>query len=624
MGGVRMDELRYPKDLVVTVDDFNASGWESIAEEAGCYGYTSYHSSFSTAARKSMEAGNTSKGKVLWLIADACSLMLKPNRTSDPFQPLMVMQDGRSAIVDDFLEQDLVFFENILPNLSDFRLTARLADILWVARRPKNVQHALIAIDAYQEFSLEPDNILTDSREAWERAIRLSIMLGKGADSRLEIIRNKLLTIFEESDFSSRFHALWLSDLLEIADLEKDESKKVTSKLESFSEMAGKTDDWNCAREYLTSAIKWHRKIGNTKDVCRLTVKKAEAWVSEADLKSKSNMVAGHFLENAIKTYREIPSADRPNYDVDSRIKDLHQRMSKANILALDEMGMIECPGVDISKYIEASRKHVRGRKFPEVLQAFANVSSGVNFEEIQKNASENINNSLVHLLFSSTHFSRDGRVAARSPGIDIGNPESESTKQAIWQQMIQNYTIHIGLAVQANIIPAFQALIAEHRLTEGIMVSLCRNSHAIPIGREQLWAKGLYYGFEQDFIISIHLLIPQLEHFVRSIMKQHGLKTTTLDSRGIETENGLSTLLDNSEIDKYLGADFTFELRALLAHSIGPNLRNEVAHGLLEADAAMSAYSIYFWWLCLRIVVNSIPWTQTETSSKQQGTESN
>lgn len=86
----------------------------------------------------------------------------------------------------------------------------------------------------------------------------------------------------------------------------------------------------------------------------------------------------------------------------------------------------------------------------------------------------------------------------------------------------------------------------------------------------------------------------------MRFHLKQAGVKTTTLDSDGIETEFGLSTLLGMPEARKVFGEDLTFEVSALLCDAHGPNLRNELAHGLLDEDACQSVYVVYVWQLAL------------------------
>ena len=65
--------------------------------------------------------------------------------------------------------------------------------------------------------------------------------------------------------------------------------------------------------------------------------------------------------------------------------------------------------------------------------------------------------------------------------------------------------------------------------------------------------------------------------------LKAAGIKTTNLDSDGIENENGLSTLMDLPEVTQIFGEDISFELKALFCDPFGPNLRNELAHGLLD-----------------------------------------
>ena len=63
---------------------------------------------FSAAARQAMDEGRQSHGKVLWLLADACSPMLSPKSMNEPFKPFMVMSGRRSVIPEDLAEADIV------------------------------------------------------------------------------------------------------------------------------------------------------------------------------------------------------------------------------------------------------------------------------------------------------------------------------------------------------------------------------------------------------------------------------------------------------------------------------------------------------------------------------------
>jgi hypothetical protein len=106
--------------------------------------------------------------------------------------------------------------------------------------------------------------------------------------------------------------------------------------------------------------------------------------------------------------------------------------------------------------------------------------------------------------------------------------------------------------------------------------------------------------------VSALHLLVPQVEHIARCQLKARGVKTTHLDDDGIETEKALGALLDLPQTAQIFGEDFAFELKALFCEAVGPNLRNAVAHGLLDYGECDSSYSIYAWWLGLKLVVSA------------------
>ena len=108
--------------MIVTVADLDIAEIEPLLAKDEEYGYSSYHSTLSQIARTAMNNGETAKGKCLWLLADACSMMLEPSSFNNPFRPCCVLADGRrSAVSEDFVEQDLVFFESIIEKISTIK-----------------------------------------------------------------------------------------------------------------------------------------------------------------------------------------------------------------------------------------------------------------------------------------------------------------------------------------------------------------------------------------------------------------------------------------------------------------------------------------------------------------------
>ncbi len=163
---------------------------------------------------------------------------------------------------------------------------------------------------------------------------------------------------------------------------------------------------------------------------------------------------------------------------------------------------------------------------------------------------------------------------------------------------------MYVDITCASYIFPTLDIIGLEHRVTEEDLICIIKQSVILPPGRELLFSKGLIAGFNNDYITALHILIPQVEHFVRYHLKMAGEKTSTLDSNGIETENGLSTLIQKETVKKIFGEDLAFELEVLFCDSRGLNLRNNIAHGLIDQAICNSRYGIYAWYLILKIVI--------------------
>ena len=105
-----MSQDRYPKDLILTLEDFANCGWKEVLAGADCKDYPSMHDAFSDAAKQAMKEDRQAHGKALWLLADACSMMLSSDSFNEPFKPFIESSDGRCSIIpDDLSETDVSF-----------------------------------------------------------------------------------------------------------------------------------------------------------------------------------------------------------------------------------------------------------------------------------------------------------------------------------------------------------------------------------------------------------------------------------------------------------------------------------------------------------------------------------
>lgn len=311
--------------------------------------------------------------------------------------------------------------------------------------------------------------------------------------------------------------------------------------------------------------------------------------------------------EKALQAYRDIPNKYRAEYGIDKKITAIRGKITTSGVASLDEMHLHKTKGVDISEIITASIQHVTGKNSVKEAIVFFTGFSAPEYDKIALNAEKNMQTSLVSLLFESTHMSADGRIVAKTPAMNLTADGSHNTNKAnLHAHIQQQFSIQIQLIINGHILPALQQLLMEHRVTKELMISLCNQSPLVPKGRENLLGYALWLGFEYEFGAVIHLLCPQVEHIVRSKLKEMNVNTSNIDPDGIENENGLSTLMECPETLTIFGENLTFELKSIFTESLGSNLRNEVAHGLLDDNSSFSGSSIYAWWMILRLVVHS------------------
>lgn len=620
-----MTQLRYPADLLVTVEDFYACGWKEALQAIAPddFGYSALWTALSKAARSAMESDRRTHAKVLWLLADASSMMLRPSSLTAPFKPFAVFHDRRSALPEDFSEDDLSFFAELIEHIDHPLLKARLADLLWLVGKPRNVQHALAAIDSYRSIPLIPDIWIRDGQECWERALALALTLGKGSGDRIEDMLATMLDRLLSTSIQEPFFGVKLAKLLRSNRLAKRRGTEVAEKLEALALAFWQASDVFGARAYFEESALWFHWLGQQPKHAEMTVAQAETYVREAMFHTSgsapSNMIANSLYEKAIQIYRDVPRKMRAAHRVEERVAELRTLQTQTGEQTLTEMGVIRSPGFDITELVEQARKATAGKEPIEALRSLANIHPVEQVDNLRDNVIERMRQFPLQWIFASTTYSRDGRVIAKRPAMNmLGAELSDSDERTIQASMIRDYGMFLGITVQSAILPALEVLRQEHRLREVDFVELSRLSPIVPNGRAILFGKALFAGYDGDFVTALHLLVPQIEHMVRTHLKQAGALTTTLDAEGIETENGLSTLVALPETEDVFGKDLVFELKALFCDPFGHNLRNELAHGLLDDGDCRSAASIYAWWLGLKLVFNT--WWNSRAANAQDG----
>lgn len=94
----------------------------------------------------------------------------------------------------------------------------------------------------------------------------------------------------------------------------------------------------------------------------------------------------------------------------------------------------------------------------------------------------------------------------------------------------------------------------------------------------------GIRAYFSQDWIVAIHVLVPQIENTVRRIVVTSGGSGVKKGRDGAMTLKTLDDLLRDELFVQTVGNDLAGYFRILLTDQRGWNVRNEVCHGLMPA----------------------------------------
>lgn len=598
---------RFSSDIQMTLEDFTTSGWEKAFTGTPSERLAVAADALAKKGQKALEEGKTSQSKVLWLLADACSMMLQPSSLNEPYKPYIIRRSGRSATPDDFSDQDLDFFLMILPSIDKADIKARLSDLIWLKKRSK-IELGLDAIDSYAESPITLESFSGEGGHSWIRAIQLARVLKHAAGDRMKNIKEKLLEGFRKASEDEGFLAKWIADLLKGFGLGAGYEHEIAEKLVSLAEAFKLQSDFYRVREYYESSSYWFEKAEKELETYKSIASQAEAWHTEAALKETAGdfIGASNALEKAIQVYRSIPNKHRASVGMEEgKLQQMQSHLGKVGKLAAESMTLVSTPCIDITDMVSESRLLIRGKPVLEALKTMANFYPGAKKVKIRAAAEEILAQFHFGSFFGFAVRSRDGRIVAKNPGIAVAPKGSDEYEQAVWKEMLQTYYLDICTAVAGRTIPALETILMEHRLQLRDFESICRESSIVPPERALAFAKALFYGYDLDFDSAIHRLVPQIEHMVRYHLKAAGAVTTDLDRDGIEVEVNLSSLLKRPQALLIFGEDLIFEMQAIFCESRGPNFRHHLAHGLLEDKDFETAFAVYAWCLALRIVFN-------------------
>ena len=542
------------------------------------------------------KAAPDSPGDPWQLLYQVFSIHLRHDDPAEPFGPMIVMGGRRSMVPGDLTDPEVDLLWNVLSGSRAPVVRARIGDVLWVARKDGRAGHA--AVPAYLALgtALEDPDKWVDCMECYERAIRLARSLGRTSPLLTDALQHLLDRMLHyNADDSSFFTSRGLALLHKFRFGDAAMLGKLGLKGADRRRDAG---DPYSARVYYEIAARLLARAGLAAEAEQARVEAAQTWMAEAD---QAEAVGNHgaaqaHLNSAIQACRAIPRCK-------DLLPSLHRRLDVAGEKTLQLMKQISSAPIDIGPVVRAARESVLGLPMSDAIYALACAAPSLDPAKLRMQAEEMAKKAPLLSMLSRAVYDRAGRVVHKSPGLFTGDPDER--EQALDAQVARHADLHRNFTVQAQIRPALMALLGEHMVEDSDVLDLLQGSVLVPEGRADLFALGFAAGFRHDWVTATHLLVPQLEHALRVLLRDAGVITASIDQDGIQSDWPLGRLLSAPEIRTVLPETLIFELRSLLVYKGSSNIRNMLCHGLMAPDEFATANVFYLWWLLLKIALH-------------------
>ena len=429
-----------PLNEAITKEFFLRCGWEKAITESKERECNYYSSRFAAMASEAAQTSDVNTQEVFRLLSSLTSMYFKLDSPHQPFGPMTESHDRRTSIPDDFDDSRLNFLHEIVAEVSDPELRARIADVLWLRRRDYKMGE--IAINAYLESAgaLEDPEHWTATSDRLERALQVAVHLGRSAKMFTAVIERieALLDKYNGED------PLYLSaKLMELLLQRKagDPAKNIIL-AEKLAMRAEAACDWDRARKYWDLKADWHMRAKDEPQARAAKIAAAETHVKKAEMHlaggPPGNMLAASHLQFAMEAFRRVGN-------MKERVDEIHRTLIECQSRSTDEMATYSS-SVEIGDLVEMAVNHVREKPLHDALLSLVGLGGSPKVDQLRAQAEEYKKRFVLQSLFPRVFLNAAGKVVARQPN---------DPKESLLADMFHNASRARLIQSQALIEPA-------------------------------------------------------------------------------------------------------------------------------------------------------------------------
>lgn len=510
-------------------------------------------------------------------------------------------------------DEEIELLRDLTATVRDPELRARFADFLWLRTRDR--QYGEIAVDAYLASALrlrDPENWL-GAAGRYERAVSVAASLGKKNDRYMRSIATVEEYLAELNGTDPLFMSERLMSIL--LDQKQGDRSRYAALAGKCAVAAEQRGNFFLALHYWNLKVRWHVASQDADGERESRIAAAESVIKDGECRTTGEQAsftaAADFIHRGLAMLTKAAAPQQRIDEVAARLKEYQQK-------SLAELKR-RTVTFDATEIVNAARAAVAGKSLPDALAAFAALPHLPNRAEVRREVLRRAKTFVFSHIFGEVKLNAQGApIAGRG---SVSGDETEETNNVL-ALMYQDVVHSFSVEGQTTIEPAWRQIQDEHDIREQDMSVIVHQSWFVPPSREPFFAKGLAAGLNGDLMVAIHLLVPQIEAAIRWHLQRRGVTTMKANREGYHEERDLNQLLALPETKTLLSEPVHFALTALLTSRFGYNLRNDLAHALIEPRDCYSTVSLFFFALVMMICVRTMPQqSKAEESSSEEET---
>lgn len=501
------------------------------------------------------------------------------------FQPCMTGEgtDGKAWYAPNLQDADadvLAYWSDRARNAKHPAMIARYADLVWdtarfITKDRPSIEFARLAIDSYIAASRVDDgSAWSDSRVGLGRALELAISVADQSRTAAAVTANiDYVDRTSEDDKIGTY--CYLFERLLPGDkgppITPEQERALVGKFESiFASMIAPDSKWfndpHGPQSVGQLLADYYRRKGLANERTKVLREIARAFERRAKI---GDALAGVlFLDRARRTYLEAGlrvEAER----VQREAQDLGPEAAKCMAPITTETTIKKA---DVEEFLNG----MMDGGLDKAINRFA-LEFMPRQQQVREWIKEKDSKFFAHKIFPMTKMAH-GHIVAKIDD-DTSDPDGPMVYETAHLMQFSAPWIHWTLdrMIQAGFSTAHaMAFIEQSQIFES--------------NRHSLIARGVESHLRGDFVQAVHVLVPQIEHAIRTLFHLLGKPTNKAHGtgRGVMQFKGLNDFLPKDEWPDSgeHGEDLRMYLRAVLAHPKGANIRNEVAHGVYPGEA--------------------------------------